>query len=74
MARDHEAAWRACAPEATINRLNCDPDQMLKEPTVKSLAGCCDYAKASSTDARRRASFSRDLISGHQTRRSAIEL
>lgn len=48
MARDHEAAWRACAPEATINRLNCDPDQMLKEPTVKSLAGILrEYAKAS---------------------------
>jgi non-ribosomal peptide synthetase component F/pimeloyl-ACP methyl ester carboxylesterase len=48
MARDHEVAWRACAPEATINRLNCDPDQMLKEPTVKSLAGILrEYAKAS---------------------------
>jgi len=48
MARDHEAAWLACAPEATINRLNCDPDQMLREPTVKSLAGILrEYAKAS---------------------------
>ncbi|HEU4677887.1 MAG TPA: thioesterase domain-containing protein, partial [Terrimicrobiaceae bacterium] len=48
MARDHEAAWRNCAPEATINRLNCDPEQMLKEPTVKSLAGLLrDYAKVS---------------------------
>jgi thioesterase domain-containing protein len=48
MARDHEAAWRACAPEAAISRLNCEPDQMLKEPTVKSLAGMLrDYAKAS---------------------------
>jgi thioesterase domain-containing protein len=48
VARDHEAAWLACAPDATINRLNCDPDQMLKEPTVKSLAGILrEYAKAS---------------------------
>jgi thioesterase domain-containing protein len=48
MARDHEAAWRNCAPEATFNRLNCDPDQMLKEPTVRSLAGILrEYAKAS---------------------------
>ena len=38
MARDHEAAWRACAPEAVINRLNCNPDQMLTRPTVKILA------------------------------------
>lgn len=48
MARDHEAAWRNCAPEATINRLDCDPEQMLKEPTVKSLAGLLrEYAKVS---------------------------
>ena len=38
MARDHETAWRACAPEAVINRLNCNPDQMLTRPTVKILA------------------------------------
>lgn len=37
-ARDHETAWRACAPEAVINRLNCNPDQMLTRPTVKILA------------------------------------
>jgi hypothetical protein len=48
MARDHEAAWRNCAPEATINRLSCDPEQMLKEPAVKSLAGLLrEYAKVS---------------------------
>jgi non-ribosomal peptide synthetase component F/pimeloyl-ACP methyl ester carboxylesterase len=48
MAREHEAAWRSCAPEATINRLNCDPDQMLKLPTVKSLASILrEYAKVS---------------------------
>jgi hypothetical protein len=48
MAREHEAAWRSCAPEATINRLNCDPDQMLKLPTVKSLARILrEYAKVS---------------------------
>jgi thioesterase domain-containing protein len=48
MARDHEAAWRSCAPDAIFNRLNCDPDQMLKEPTVKSLAGILrEYARAS---------------------------
>ena len=48
MARDHEAAWRACAPDAAINRLNCDPDQMLSQPTVKVLAGILrEYAKTS---------------------------
>ena len=48
MARDHEASWRACAPEAAINRLNCDPDQMLTQPTVKTLATVLrEYAKAS---------------------------
>ena len=48
MARDHEAAWRACAPDAAINRLNCDPDQMLTQPTVKILAEILrEYAKTS---------------------------
>jgi non-ribosomal peptide synthetase component F/pimeloyl-ACP methyl ester carboxylesterase len=48
MARDYEAGWRACAPDAAINRLNCDPDQMLTQPTVKILAGILrEYAKTS---------------------------
>ena len=48
MARDHEAAWRACAPEAAINRLNCETDQMLTQPTVKILAEILrEYAKTS---------------------------
>jgi thioesterase domain-containing protein len=48
MARDHEAAWRACAPDAAINRLNCDPDQMLSQPSVKIVAGILrEYAKTS---------------------------
>jgi thioesterase domain-containing protein len=47
-ARDHEAAWRACTPDAAINRLNCDPDQMLTQPTVNVLAGILrEYAKTS---------------------------
>jgi pimeloyl-ACP methyl ester carboxylesterase len=46
MARDHEAAWRACAPDAAINRLNCDPDQILAQPTVRILAEILrEYAK-----------------------------
>jgi thioesterase domain-containing protein len=48
MARDYEAAWRACAPDAAISRLNCDPDQMLTQPTVKTLVGVLrEYAKTS---------------------------
>jgi non-ribosomal peptide synthetase component F/pimeloyl-ACP methyl ester carboxylesterase len=48
MAREHETAWRACAPDAEINRLKCDPDQMLTQPTVKILAAMLrEYAKTS---------------------------
>ena len=48
MARGHETAWRACAPDAAINRVNCDPRQMLTQPTVKILAGILrDYARTS---------------------------
>ena len=48
MARDHEAAWRACAPDAAINRLDCDSDQMLVQPTVRIFAEVLrEYAKTS---------------------------